>query len=436
MRVSALKYTVLSWATTLVMVIILAMPFHAFLTVWGASLIGHYTALRLWKEVLLLLCGLGVLLLLATDHKIRSHTLTRRLVRLILLYGLVNLIWGLVALKHHAVDLKALGYGLIINLRFLFFFLITWASALRLARLRIHWQWMILWPAGLVVLFGLLQIFVLPRDFLRHFGYGPNTILPFSTINHDSHYVRIASTLRGPNPLGAYLLIPITLLTILLLRGKRLKLYSGLLAASLLVLFFSFSRGAWIGAALSITAVVLLSARTARLRRATLAAIACLLVVSAALVVGLHHNARFQNFVFHTQDHSAVKISSNEDHFSALKSGLRDVIHEPLGRGPGTAGPASIYNTGHPARIAENYYVQIGQETGWLGLSLFVLIVAGVGYLLWLRRDHSLALALFASLIGLSFVSLLSHGWTDDTLAYVWWGLAGIAMAPGLNKEE
>jgi hypothetical protein len=40
-----------------------------------------------------------------------------------------------------------------------------------------------------------------------------------------------------------------------------------------------------------------------------------------------------------------------------------------------------------------------------------------------------LALVLFASLIGITVVNLLSHAWTDDTLAYVWWGFAGIALA-------
>ena len=60
---------------------------------------------------------------------------------------------------------------------------------------------------------------------------------------------------------------------------------------------------------------------------------------------------------------------------------------------------------------------------------MFVLINAGVGYLLWLRRADPLALTLFASLIGLTLVNMLSHAWADDTLAYVWWGLAGVAMA-------
>jgi hypothetical protein len=104
------------------------------------------------------------------------------------------------------------------------------------------------------------------------------------------------------------------------------------------------------------------------------------------------------------------------------------LAHHPLGDGPGTAGPASVYNHGHPARIAENYFIQVGQETGWLGLTLFTLINVGVGYLLWLRRDDPLALSLFASLIGLTLINMLSHAWADDTLAYIWWGLAGIAM--------
>src|ERR1019366_10034134 len=98
MRASALKYTILTLTATLAAVIMLLMPFHAFLSVWGSSLVGHYTALRLWKEVLLVFCVAGVLYLLVTDHKIRSHTLTRRLAWLILLYTLVNLTWGLVAL--------------------------------------------------------------------------------------------------------------------------------------------------------------------------------------------------------------------------------------------------------------------------------------------------------------------------------------------------
>ena len=124
MKTSALKYTVLSWVSIFTMLILFLMPFHALLTVWGSSLIGHYTALRLWKEVLLTASAIGVLYLMLTDHKIRTHTLSRRLVWLILAYIALNIVWGLLALNQHDVTAKALGYGLIVNLRFLVFFLV------------------------------------------------------------------------------------------------------------------------------------------------------------------------------------------------------------------------------------------------------------------------------------------------------------------------
>jgi hypothetical protein len=427
MKTSALKYTVLSWVSGLTMMIILLMPFHAFLTVWGASLVGHYTALRLWKEGLLLICVIGVVYLLATDHKIRSHTLTRRLVWVILSYIVLNVIWGLLAFNQHDVTAKALGYGLIVDLRFLVFFLVTWAVALRLGRLRANWQRLVYWPAVIVVIFGLLQVFVLSDSFLSHFGYSTATIVPFETINHNQHYIRIASTLRGANPLGAYLLIPISLLSVLILRGKRNWRQAGLLLATLLVLFFSFSRSAWVGAVLSIGVVLVLSLHGRRSKQLALAIAVCMIVAGVGAGLALHHNSRVQNVVLHTQSHSAVPTTSDQGHLSALRSGLRDLRHHPLGDGPGTAGPASVYNGSH-TRLAEDYFIQIGQETGLLGLLLFMLINTGIGYLLWTRRDDPLALSLFASLIGLTFINLLSHAWTDDTLAYVWWGLAGIAM--------
>ena len=92
MKVSALKYTVLTWVSSFTMVIFFLMPFHALLTVWLSSNFGHYTGIRLWKEGLLVLCICGILYLLVTDHKIRFHTLSRRLVWLILGYMLLNLV--------------------------------------------------------------------------------------------------------------------------------------------------------------------------------------------------------------------------------------------------------------------------------------------------------------------------------------------------------
>ena len=99
------------------------------------------------------------------------------------------------------------------------------------------------------------------------------------------------------------------------------------------------------------------------------------------------------------------------------------------GLGAGTSGPASIYNHDHHPRITEDYYLEIGEESGWLGMFLFLAIIVGVAYWLWQRRDSPLALTLLAAFVGIAFINLLTLAWTDDTLCYIWWGLAGAALA-------
>jgi hypothetical protein len=75
------------------------------------------------------------------------------------------------------------------------------------------------------------------------------------------------------------------------------------------------------------------------------------------------------------------------------------------------------------------------QETGWLGLALFLSILALVATELYQRASGSpLALAVFVALIGVMFINLLSHAWTDDTLAFLWWGLAAVALGTRRKK--
>lgn len=436
MRMSALKYAMLLAISNISMIIIALLPFHAFFTVWISSLMGHYTALRLWKEVLLLVITLGAIVLVTIDQKIRRFTLSRHLTWLIQAYFVVIVARGLIAFAAGDVTLKALLYGLAVDLRYLAFFLVVWAAAVRTSRLRSNWRWIIIVPSMVVVVFGLLQAFALPNDFLKHFGYGSQTIPAFETINSNDNYVRIASTLRGPNPLGAYMIIPISIMLVLLSRNKLRRNWQYLvLLASYVVLFFSFSRSAWIGALLATIIVVTVHFSEKITRKRALISAVIVLAFLGGFAVGFRNNSHFQNVFLHTEDQSQIAESSNDGHVSAVSDGLHDIVHEPLGRGTGTAGPASVYNDGH-ARISENYFLQVGQEAGVIGLVLLLIITGGVGYLLWIRRDDALALSLFAALVGLTFVNLLSHAWSDDTLAYVFWGLAGIAMVTDTKGRD
>jgi hypothetical protein len=422
--------------TGLIATIIALVPFQAFITVWPASNFGHYTAFRLWDEVALAVAGILALGLLWQHPGIWNRLKKLQIIWLITAYIILELLTGLIAFARHNVDAEALGYGLIVNLRFLLFFALCLIAAAQSDWLKKHWRQLLFIPAAIVVAFGLLQHFVLPNDFLHHFGYSVGTIFPYETINHNVTYIRIMSTLRGANPLGAYLVIIVVASLAEFLRQKRrnFRLAYGLLfIGSLATLFYSYSRSAWLGAALAVIIVLAVMAKSRKLKLTLAFGLTGLIVVAVVLGVVLKNNSHFENILTHTQQNSAIKTTSDQGHASALKAGLKDVLYQPLGLGPGTAGPASVYNN-HPARIAENYFVQVAQEVGWLGLIIFLLINWLVVKELWLNRTDRLSLILLASLVGIMFINLLSHAWTDDTLSYIWWGLAGIALAPTLLK--
>ncbi len=427
----------------IIALIVVLIPFHATVTVWFASNFGHYTAIRLWKEVLLvgLVSGVGLLLLRDKGlcQRIWQQPLIRTIFLLIGLYVALHGIIGSISLLRDEVALRALGYGLVSNLRFLLFFVSCVVVGSYVAPwLQANWRRLLLWPAVVVIGFGLLQALVLPVDFLKHVGYGPETIAPYIAVDQKDDYARIQSTLRGPNPLGAYLVIVITAV-VGLFAAARLSLWQFAVAivATTVVLYGTYSRSAWIGVLCSLTMLAWFLLRSAKLRKYIAISMVALVLVGAGTIFVLRDNDYVQNVVFHTDEHSESAASSNEARTSALRSGVHDVVSEPLGRGPGTAGPASVYNNGN-ARIAENYFLQIGQEVGAVGLTVFIVICYMVGRVLWrIHQRTEVATILLASLIGITIINMISHAWTDDTLAYVWWGFAGLVIgAYGLQKDK
>ncbi len=413
--------------------VIVLMPLHAFLTVWAASVAGHYTVFRLWKELLLVLLviGSGIIAWSLHSRPAAGRQWYRRwpLLTVTVAYLAVLGISGLISYLTGGVTAKAAGYGLLLDSRFLIFFLVVWLISHYGSWISAHWRQIVLIPAVIVVIFGILQYTVLPADFLGHFGYGPATIPAVQTVDQKASYQRIQSTLRGANPLGTYLIVVIAALGVLVLRGRKWRwLYAAGLALGLVALALTFSRSAWIGAAAALGWLIWEALRVHTGRRVLLIAGSAAVLACAAVGFSLRNNDVFQNIFFHTDEHSLSPTSSNQGHFNAARAGITEIVRRPLGAGTGTAGPASVYND-HPARIAENYYIQIGQEAGVIGLALFVAINLLVAGRLWHRRGQLLPDVLLASLIGISLVNLLSHAWTDDTISYVWWGLAGAALA-------
>src|SRR3981081_262807 len=134
-----------------VMTIIALVPFHAMLTVWMAQFLGHYTALRLWKEALLVLLAVGAGYVLLKNAELRSQFVRSRLVWLIAIYLALQLVWGLASFATHRVSIQALGYGWISDVRFLIFFLTVLVVAARSNWLERVWPVVVVWPAAVII---------------------------------------------------------------------------------------------------------------------------------------------------------------------------------------------------------------------------------------------------------------------------------------------
>jgi putative inorganic carbon (HCO3(-)) transporter len=394
------------------LVLVGLMPFHAFLSVWLGQLFGHEAVIEAWKEALLIVLALLTAILVWR----RSHLLQRLKQPWVILAGAFSLVAMIITIAAHP-PLTATAFGLKTDLEFLVAATIALlvATPVFVRRLVV----VILAGSAVVIGFGLLQIFVLPPDFLTHFGYGPNTILPYEQIA--SHALRYPSTLGGPNQLGTYLILPLSFSLALSLR-RRIWWPLLLTVSGLLVLIGTYSRGAWIGAVAALAFTLLAGAPT-RWRRPLLLAFG---ILGLGLLIGLpvvvSHNQKLRNYVYH-QSLTAGTPSSDSQHASSLQAGLHGVLSRPLGHGLGTAGPATFHSGA--VNIIEDYYLQTGYETGIPGLLLFVSCVLAILLALRARAGWFAAMPAAAAVIGISLVALVLPSWTDSSTALITWTTAG-----------
>jgi hypothetical protein len=397
---------------------------HAPLTVWLGSLWPDYAPyIKAWKE-LLMGVALVLLIVLAARRKKVNELLDDRLMQLPLVYAGLHFV--LLALNHK--NWGAVGAGLLIDLRYVLFFVLVYGTIKLAPQYRRVFLWVIAGGAAVVMTFAVLQMFVLPKDILTHIGYSKDTIAPYLTVDENPAYIRINSTLRGPNPLGAYAVIVISLLAAVALKWRvngRGWVLAGLAAlAAGLTLGASYSRSSVVGALAALLVVVVL-ALSVKARKRLGVVVGILTVLLIAGFVALQDTPVISNLVLHDNPTTGAAIDSNAGHVTSIVDGVVMTTHLPFGAGIGSTGSASL-NTSDPI-IIENQYLLIAHETGWLGLALFAGLYIVVMRRLWLRRTSVLALGTFGAGIGLAVIGLLLPVWADDTVSIVWWGLAALA---------
>jgi len=408
---------------------------HAPLTVWLGTVWPHWDeVVKAWKEILTAI-ALVLLVIAAMRQKKFNMLMQDRLLQLALIYaGLHFVMIGMLNTNLHQA-----GAGILIDLRYVLYFVVAYGT-LRLypqyRRLFIH---VFVWGAAVVIGFGLLQIFFLPKDILAHIGYSKTTIAPYLTIDKNQGYVRINSTLRGPNPLGAYAMSVLTMLLAYVLRYSRklqsmqlLWLALGAIAAAL-VLGASYSRSADIALIVAVLAMFVVAVRQ-KARKWLIVVVAAIIIVVGIGLYAFRDTHFVSNVVLHINPSGGSSVNSNEGHAESLIDGVRRFAVQPLGGGVGSTGSASLDTK--DALIIENQYLFIAHEVGWAGLALFLWLFGSVMTRLWQRRASAFALGTFATGCGLAVIGLLLPVWTDDTVSIIWWGMAAVALATGARAKR
>ncbi len=415
-------------------VIFAGIVIHAPLSVGFSVLFPDYSWLiKSWKEVLMAL-AVPLAIILITRHKLWKELFDDWIMRCIMAF--VTLHFLLLAVFRQSLIAEVA--GLAIDLRYVLFFGLVYVAMRTAPQYRQRLVQIATVGALVVVCFATLQLF-LPADILSHLGYSKTTIAPYLTVDQNQTYIRVNSTLRGPNPLGAYAGMTLAFLAAAIVRQKvRWRRMSHritvtvLAICSIVALWISYSRSALVGSivAVNIVAVIPIFRRMSKKWWIGTAAGVGMVI---GILIAFSGSSFVSNVLLHENPTGGSSVNSNEGHAASLVNSLTNLIHQPLGAGIGSTGSASL--RGLNPVIVENQYLFVAHEAGWLGLILFVILLGFVLVRAWKLRQDWLALGVFASGIGLILIGLLLPVFTDDTVAIIWWGLAAIALA-GRNHER
>ncbi|MEI8230783.1 MAG: O-antigen ligase family protein [Candidatus Peregrinibacteria bacterium] len=465
----------------LTLLLILALPFHAFAVTVATRILkgpGHapLAILAVWKEALLvvilaIICIEIVRKCFGQERSCPTHldALDILIIALILLGLAISLFSYPLSAIRSSLFTVALGfkYDFLPLLAFLLARRVPWSQWLK-ANIE---KWLLIIGVAIAA-FGILS-FVLPSSIFVVLGYSPIYSLYFTDgplaafqMIGDTKLHRIQSVMSGPNQLGLWLILP---LCIALSQWVK-KLWDPKIVLSLLILgialILTFSRTAWIAAFVG-TLVAFTISLPPRLRRE-----AIITVLASAAIVGILAIFLFPDVLF--------RLGSSRGHFERPIEGIQQMIAHPFGQGLGSAGPAShrgrdtcimlrqgddpswaknlpklcVFVGGAQVQpkdrvclcpfLTENWYVQVGVETGFIGFALFLALTILLIRKLWqqsfiqmdeTKRKWKLVSQLIANrypllaFAALSVAALFLHAWEDAAIAYALWILAGISLS-------
>ncbi len=490
-------------------IIFLIIPFHPFLVTWlNSAFFDPSTApsvfLSAWKEALIaILAIIFIIQVIRGKIKIEMDFLDVLIISFFLWSLVTGILWTNGGVfKESGFDKTSflqVVYGAKYSFAFLLLFFIVRHMNFTADEKNIL-IYLALTSASVVIIFAVIQKF-LPEDFLLRFGYsdaGPKAVTQSlaycqkTPLTDAIDICRAQSTLSGPNHLGAYLvfILPLIFAVGINLKESLFKIvHFFMIGLGLFVLYWSYSRGAWLGLIgtsflsfafifrkekefmnfseiLALCGVfgvimatifakpevlaegagkfhgILFTLLHAKLFYLIIFLVSSFFVAFASwkklplisYFVGLFDLGIFGIFLISKLKGEwfwqvLLRPSSTQGHWERTADGVYYLKENPLGLGLGDAGPASNHfapdNLGF---IPENAFLQVGLESGYIGMAIFVLIIIFTAYKLFKSNNNS-ALALGTGLIGLVIHSLFLHTWESSVVALTFWGLAGVMLA-------
>ncbi|MDP4038582.1 MAG: O-antigen ligase family protein [bacterium] len=408
------------------MILLVVMPFHGLISVFGGHITGKMTLIQAWKEIIgLIIAGAYALLII----KKRSLIIKLDMVNII---AFLIIIFSLVVSLTNKVETKSLLFGLKTNIEPLVLFLTAQIVSNHFNSKKL--TYLLIVPAIAVSALGLVQAFIVPSSFLSNLGYSALTINPLQLVDPALKAIRIFSTLGGPNQLGAYLILPTSLMLILSIK-KRQYMFILPFILGCAAIYLTYSRSAWIGFTASLFVILFLLLKS----KARYIFLFTIFLVLAGTLVFIKTNTKpeimnkIQYYLLHGRIFENRIEGSDQNRFKALANGVKLAGQNPFGRGLGSAGPASF--KAPQALITENWYLQIAIEVGIAGLVLFIgffILNLKELYLKFKNSQAPLFLALFAGLIGLSIANLFLHSWADSSLATIFY--ISLGLSRGFKK--
>ena len=421
---------IIAW---LLLIILGMIIIHAPLTVAvGSRWPDLYDIARAWKELLMVVAGVLLLVDITRRHAWKSLLRDRFVILAIMLIALHFVLAAIFRLP-----LSATIAGLMIDLRYIVYALFVYIFIRAYPRYRDSFWRVGILGALIVIGFAILQLF-LPSNFLAPIGYSHSTIEPSLTVDKNPNYVRLQSFLRGPNPLGIYALMSAVMVASWWLsmrkkikQARDVRWQAPLLIGSLIALWGSYSRSAWIG---FVVAIALLAWQWRALvpRNIKLIAAGASVVIITSAIVLLQGTSFWHNVVIHDDPTTGAHTTSNQGHAESLATGFSRLVQQPFGAGIGSTGSASLHSDA--PIVIENQFLFVAHEIGWLGLALWCWFVAEILRRLWRDRANWQAMGLFASGVGIVVAGLFLPVLTDDTTSIVWFGLAAAWIAKGGNS--